>query len=189
MRKKLAKMHKDREAEYDSAYINQYKNQADSEQMKRKLSQEKTLAVAEYQKSQREWKAKALQKELKDDVILGQRYKEEDDSHKEWVKEKHQKSLTQKKQLMHDILNQIDQKIRLADFDAQQQIEEDQEIKLFDEAKRMLKLKRQQKEKEIQLAQQDQRRLMVTKLENDNSEVLRREQELRDKCIAEKWAK
>lgn len=189
MRKKLAKMQKDREAEYDSAYINQYKNQADSEELKKKLSKSRTLEVAEYQKHQRELKAKNLEKELRDDVLLGQSYKEQDDSHKEWVKEKHQKCLKQKKQLMHDVLNQIDQKRRLANFDAQQQAEEDEEIRLFDEAKRMLKTKRQQKEREIQEAKQAQRKLMVSKLEGDSEALIRRENELVEKYTKEKYAR
>lgn len=180
MRKKLNKLNKEREAEYDSAFIDQYKNQADTEIAKRELSLAKTLEVANYQKRQRELKAKQLEKEIKDDVLLGQQYKEQDDAHKQWLKESHQKSLAQKKALMHDVLNQIDQKRRLSEFERQQQAEEDEEIKLFDNAKRMLKQKRQQREKEIQAAQQEQRRLMVTKLENDNQEVERRELELEE---------
>jgi len=188
MRKKLNKLNKEREAEYDSAFIDQYKNQADTEIAKRELSLAKTLEVANYQKRQRELKAKQLEKEIKDDVLLGQQYKEQDDAHKQWLKESHQKSLAQKKALMHDVLNQIDQKRRLSEFERQQQAEEDEEIKLFDSAKRMLKQKRQQREKEIQAAQQEQRRLMVTQLENSNTEAEKRENELQQNYIKQKYA-
>lgn len=187
MRKKLIKLQRDREEEYDSAYINQYKDQAESEERKRQLSKKKTLEVADYQKRQRELKAKNLEKELRDDVLLGLCYKDQDDAHKQWVKEKQEKCLKQKKELMHDVLNQIDQKRRLSQFDSQQQKEEDKEIRLFDQAKRMLKQKRQQKEKEIQQAQQEQKRLMVEELESECGKLFIREEELRKKYQERKY--
>lgn len=187
MRKKLKELQKERESEYDSGYSTQYKAQVDNENTRREHSKKITLNVAEYQQKQRYLKAKNLEKELRDDVLLGETYREADNSHKAWVKEKHERELKEKKKLMHDIVDQIDQKRRLSEFDQCQQKEEEEEIRLFNQAKNMLKHKRKQKEKEIQSAQQEQRRLMITKLESNSNEQERREMELIEKYKEEKY--
>lgn len=171
MRKKIAQMQKDRESYYDSAYVGQYKNQVDNEESRRLEAKNKTLAVANYQKQQRQLKSKQLEKELKAEIALGQSYKAQDDAHKQWVKDKNEKEIGQKKALKLDILGQIEQKKRLAEFDFLQQKEEDGEIILFNQAKAALKKKRQDKEKEIQAALQEQRRVMCNKIESDNNRI------------------
>ena len=59
----------------------------------------------------------------------------------------------------------------MAEFDFLQQKEEDGEIILFNQAKAALKKKRQDKEKEIQAALQEQRRVMCNKIESDNNRI------------------
>jgi hypothetical protein len=115
------------------------------------------------------------------------RYRDADNSHKRWVKEKHEKDLKEKTNLMHDILDQIDQKRMLAEFDNIQQKEEDEEIRLFNEAKTMLKQKRKQKEKEIQSGQQEQRRLMVQNLEKATKDAEHIEQVLLENYTIQKY--
>jgi len=186
MRKKIAKMQKEREAQYDAAFINQFKDQVDTEEAKRKNAKEKTLQVADYQKQQRELKAKNLEKELKAEILLGKSYKAADDAHKKWVHAKHQRERNEKKTLKLDILNQISQKKNLAEFDFLQQQEEDKEILLFNQAKNSLKKKRKEKEREIAEALSTQRRKMVNAIELDIKARDKHENDILSKYLQEK---
>merc|ERR1712048_854663 len=186
MRKKISQMLKEREANYDSQFYDIYNNQTDAEEKRKQLSLEKTLEVAKYQKQQRGLKAQQLEKELKDDILLGEAYKQADNAHRLHVKDKQEKERREKKSLMQDIITQINQKKRLQELDNQQQQEEDEEIRLFDEAKRSLKKKRQEKERQIQMAMQEKRQAMVSKMEAEADEY---EAQLNEKCEKHRLAK
>lgn len=186
MRKKISQMLKEREANYDSQFYDIYNNQTNAEEKRKQLSLEKTLEVAKYQKQQRCLKAQQLEKELKDDLLLGEAYKQADNAHRLHVKEKQINERKEKKSLMQDIITQINQKKRLQELDNQQQQEEDEEIRLFDEAKRSLKKKRQEKERQIQMAMQEKRQAMVSKMEAEADEY---EAQLNEKCEKHRLAK
>lgn len=186
MRKKISQMLKEREANYDSQFYDIYNNQTNAEEERKQLSLEKTLEVAKYQKQQRGLKAQQLEKELKDDLLLGEAYKEADNAHRLHVKDKQESFRREKKSLMQDIVTQINQKKRLQELDLLQQQEEDEEIRLFDTAKRSLKKKRQEKERQILMAMQEKRQAMVSKMEAEADEY---EKELNEKCEKHRLAK
>jgi len=110
MRKKINKIQKDKQAYFDGQYIEEFKKQCENEQNAILMSKAYTEEVANYQKKQINLKAEIKKKEVIEDVELGKSYRKQDDAHKQWVKEKSQKEREEKKQLMRDIIGQIDQK-------------------------------------------------------------------------------
>merc|ERR1712151_946349 len=135
-----------------------------------------------YQKKQINLKAEIKKKEVIEDVELGKSYRKQDDAHKQWVKEKSQKEREEKKQLMRDIIGQIDQKSRMEETEAR-------EIQLFNKAKDALKAKRKQTDKEIQLAKLKQRASMRGEMEKEKEAIHEHFNKVANNILKEKEAK
>merc|ERR1711964_137718 len=159
-------MLKDRDAKYDSAYIEQYKTQTEDEFSRRNASKGQALAVADYQRQQRQNRAQKLNNEILADIELGKTLKANDDAHKHWLTDLKADCRKEKKQLMNDIRGQISQKERIRHLDHCQEVEEDNEILLFDKAKNLLKDKRKNRELEIMKQIQKHREIMCNNIEN-----------------------
>merc|ERR1712151_529343 len=142
-----------------------------------------------YQKKQINLKAEIKKKEVIEDVELGKSYRKQDDAHKQWVKEKSQKEREEKKQLMRDIIGQIDQKSRMKEIEVSLEEAEAREIQLFNKAKDALKAKRKQTDKEIQLAKLKQRASMRGEMEKEKEAIHEHFNKVANNILKEKEAK
>jgi hypothetical protein len=148
-KKQIKLVQSKREALFTEANNKNYALQASGEEQMKLKSKNETLEVAAYQKQQRKAKNEEIKHEIIADIHQGQAYRKADEEYMVWLLEKHAKEREEKRDVNKQIINQIAQKKRLQELDIIQSKAEDEEIKLFDKAKSVLKTFRKNRERQI----------------------------------------
>lgn len=165
MRKHISEMQRQREAKFDSMYENKYKQMEENEKKRHQNALEKTLKVADYQRKQVKATQEKLMEEVRQDIDLGKQLNQQDNEYKTWLRNKNEQERMSKRQLMHDVIDQMSQKQRIKELEKEQRREEDIEIELFDRAKDAMLKERKNRAQVLLKNQQNQRLRMVEKLD------------------------
>jgi len=148
-RKQQQKVHKARETIYRNANKKSYDNQAKREEELKAKHLQQTMEVAGYQKQQRKAKNEEIKMEIIADIEQGKAYRKADEEYMTWLLKKHETERQEKRDVNAQIIKQIAQKKRLQEFDVAQSKAEDEEIRMFEKAKKELTRARKQREQEI----------------------------------------
>jgi len=189
MKAELAKFNEMRDTKLNSQNGASLKLQRETEEVLQERHRAQTLKVADYQRIQREQKAKEVEDEVMDEIEQGKDLKQADADYAAWLSAKNQRERAQKKQLNQDILGQIAGKKRAKELDLLLTKAEDDEINQFREANTKLAQARKAREFEMFMEKQKIRDQMLFQLNEQEDRADELENQAIAKAIAEQDAK
>lgn len=175
MKQKLRDLQQQREEKLGSYHDVDYKEAMEREDREKTHARQQRKNVADYQKQQMLFKSKRICDNLEEELQLGSELRQADLEHRTFMSKKQEQELLEKKALMCDIVDQIQQKERMKEFNRKQRNEEDMELEIFDKNKREIQKMRKDREARIAKQKTEMREKMVIKLQSIDADKYEKE--------------